>query len=54
MDDGEMEQGSRTGTPFLELDADGSFRAALKDAPPYMQVFYNLLKSSHDTNTCDG
>ena len=29
MDDGEMEQGSRTGTPFLELDADGSFRAAL-------------------------
>ena len=36
--------------PFRALDADGALKAALHDAPPYIHVLYDLLKSSHDTN----
>ena len=46
------EMGLENGAPaaYTELDADGAIRAALRNAPPYMLAFYNLLKSSHDTN----
>ena len=46
----EMDHGCGASAPYLELDEDGSIRAALLDAPPYLQVFYNLLKSSRDSN----
>ena len=45
-----MDQGEGSPAPYLQLDADGSVRAALQNAPSYIQVFYNLLKSSHDSN----
>ena len=45
-----IDVGEVAGAPYRVLDADGSIRAALHDAPPYMQVTYNLLKTSYDTN----
>ena len=36
--------------PFRGLDADGAMKAAPHDDPPYIHVFYDLLKSSHDAN----
>ena len=47
--DGEVQE-CGTRASHNVLDADGSIRAALQEAPAYMQVFYNLLKSSHDSN----
>ena len=32
------------------LDADGAIKAALHDAPPYIHILYDLLKTSHDAN----
>ena len=46
----DMDQRSKAGAPYLVLDVDESTRAALQDALPYMLIFYNLLKSLHDTN----
>ena len=46
----EMEQGNGQTASHLVLDPDGTIRAALSNALLYMQVFYNLLKSSHDSN----
>ena len=49
----EMNQGAPTSTTsasFTPLDPDGQIRSALNEAPPYMQHFYVLLKSSHDSN----
>ena len=45
-----MDQGDGSRAPYSVLDPDGSVGAALRDAPPHMQLFYNLLKSSHDAN----
>ena len=42
--------GDNAPAPFRALDADGAMKAALHDAPPYIHVFYDLLKSSHDAN----
>ena len=47
--DGEGQE-CETRASYNVLDANGSIRAALQEAPAYMQVFYNLLKSSHDSN----
>ena len=49
----EMNQGaptSATSASFTPLDPDGQIRPALNEAPAYMQHFYMLLKSSHDSN----
>ena len=40
-----MHQGHGVSAPYNTLDADCSIRAALQEAPAYMHVFYNLLKS---------
>ena len=45
-----MGQGNGSSTPYSELDAEGTIGAALRDAPPHMQIIYNLLKTSHDSN----
>ena len=45
-----MEQGSATSASLTSLDPDGQIKAALEGAPAYMQHFYLLLKSSHDSN----
>ena len=45
-----VDQGDEAVAPYCELDANGMIRAALHDAPPYMQIIYNLLKTSHDSN----
>ena len=45
-----MDQGNGAGAPYSLLDADGAVGAALRDAPPHMQIIYNLLKASHDSN----
>ena len=45
-----MDQGDGAGAPYIMLDADGSIGAALRDVPPYTQLIYNLLKTSHDAN----
>ena len=36
--------------PFPVLDPDGTMKASLHDAPHYVHVIYDLLKTSHDTN----
>ena len=46
----EMDREKWLGAPYLALDPDGTFKAVLLSAPPYMQVFYDLLKSAHDSN----
>ena len=46
----EIDHESATVTPSHELNADGRMRAALKDALPYMQCFYELLTNSHNTH----
>ena len=46
----EIDHESATATPSHELNADGRMRAALKDALPYMQCFYELLTNSHNTH----
>ena len=45
-----MDQGNGASTPYSELDAEGMIGAALRDAPPHMQIIYNFLKTSHDSN----
>ena len=45
-----MEQGSATSASPTALDPDGQIKATLEGAPAYMQHFYLLLKSSHDSN----
>ena len=44
-----MDQGDGAGVLYSVHDADGSVRAALQEAPAYMHVFYNLIKSLHDS-----
>ena len=44
----EMDQENGQGAPYLALDSDGNFKTALLNAPPYMQTFYDLIKSAHD------
>ena len=46
----EIDQGSGASAPYRCLDSGGSLKAALQEAPPYMRVFYDLLKTSHDSN----
>ena len=45
-----MDQGDGASAPYSQLDADGAIEATLRDAPPHMQIIYNLLKASHDSN----
>ena len=45
-----MEQASATYASITTLDPDGQIKAALDGAPAYMQHFYLLLKSSHDSS----
>ena len=45
-----MEQASATHASITTLDPDGQIKAALDGAPAYMQHFYQLLKSSHDSS----
>ena len=46
----ETDHADGAGTHYRALNADGSIGAALHDAPPYILLIYNLLKTSHDAN----
>ena len=48
MDDMELEHG--LAAPYSALDPDGTSKAALLNAPPHMKIFYDLIKTAHDSN----
>ena len=50
MDDMELESAeSVAAASHPEAELDGAMRALLKEAPPYMQCFYQLLNRTHNT-----
>ena len=48
MDDMEHDHG--LADPYSALDPDGTSEAVLLNAPPHMEIFYDLIKTAHDSN----